>query len=78
MATAVGFPAKDLKEKDPGSWKPLATATRCSRCDGLMVIEQRGDFPVRRCVQCGDITDEVILRNRHAHLVEDQDVVRAA
>jgi hypothetical protein len=31
-----------------------------------------------RCVQCGDIIDEVILRNRYAHLVPAQEVVRAA
>ena len=32
-----------------------------------------------RCVQCGDIIDEVILRNRYANLVATQaQVVRAA
>ena len=59
----------------------------CTRCGGLLVDERCMDigeslggywFIAMRCVQCGDITDEVILRNRYAHLVEDQDVVRAA
>jgi hypothetical protein len=59
----------------------------CTRCGGLLVDERCMDigeslggywFIAMRCVQCGDITDEVILRNRYAHLVEDQNVVRAA
>jgi hypothetical protein len=46
---------------------------RCSRCGGLMIVE--GSFDpivgaapidvlVRRCVQCGEIVDSVILQNR--------------
>ncbi|OQW30137.1 MAG: hypothetical protein A4E19_10595 [Nitrospira sp. SG-bin1] len=45
----------------------------CSRCGGLMVAEFSPEFsndPVkhaftsRRCVQCGEIIDSVILQNR--------------
>ena len=45
----------------------------CSRCGGLMVTEFSIDLPngtselennARRCIQCGDIIDSVILRNR--------------
>lgn len=59
----------------------------CSRCGGLLVDERCMDigeslggywFTAMRCVQCGDIIDEVILRNRYAHLVTNQEVVRAA
>ena len=59
----------------------------CNRCGGLLVEERCMDigesmggywFMAMRCVQCGDIIDEVILRNRYAHLVAAQEVVRAA
>ncbi len=45
----------------------------CSRCGGFLTSEQsfdlmeqtdHFDFQVQRCVQCGDLTDPVILRNR--------------
>ena len=51
----------------------LTKSTSCSRCKGLMVVEQvfdsltsigPADVPVRRCVQCGEVIDPVILRNR--------------
>ena len=47
---------------------------------GMDIGESLGGywFIALRCVQCGDIIDEVILRNRYAHLVATQDVVRAA
>lgn len=53
--------------------KELRGATHCSRCTGLMVIEQgfnsmlgtsEADVLLRRCVQCGEIIDPVILKNR--------------
>lgn len=77
MATAVGFPAKDLKQENPTGWSQLASATRCSRCEGFMVIEQcfdfrddtgQLDFLARRCVQCGEVIDPVILQNRQRQL----------
>ncbi len=44
---------------------------RCRRCGGLMVMEPCMDFwddtthvMARRCVQCGDLIDPVILQNR--------------
>ena len=73
MATALGFPAEDLKEANAAEWKELVSAARCSRCGGLMVAEQcfdllsdsgHLDFLARRCVQCGELVDLVILRNR--------------
>lgn len=59
----------------------------CTRCGGLLVDERCMDigeslggywFMAMRCVQCGDLIDEVILRNRYAHLVAAQEVVQAA
>jgi hypothetical protein len=65
MATAVGFPVSDQKkETHIAEWIPLAAITRCVRCGGLMVTEQGFECPVWRCVQCGELIDPVILRNR--------------
>ena len=77
MATAVGFPAKDLKVENPIGLRQLASAMSCSRCEGLMVIEQcfdfmddtgHLDFMARRCVQCGEVIDPVIQQNRQRQL----------
>lgn len=73
MATAVALPEKDQKRESPLRWEPLAGATKCGRCGGLMVIEQcfdfmdgtgHVDFMARRCVQCGEVIDPVIVQNR--------------
>ena len=59
----------------------------CERCGGLMIDERCMDigeslggywFWGMRCIQCGDIVDEVILRNRHLPQERPQEVVRAA
>ena len=51
----------------------LVTQSTCTRCGGLMVNEICLDLwnsaselecNARRCVQCGDVVDAVILRNR--------------
>ena len=50
----------------------------CSRCGGLMVsdfcvdlLNSTGelDFAAKRCVQCGEVVDPVILRNRETQQV---------
>lgn len=69
MATAGLFENK-LKERE----RP-ADSIHCFRCRGLMIVEEsfdsiagaaRGDFLVRRCVQCGEVVDPVILENRRS------------
>lgn len=49
-------------------------SSACRRCGGMLVNEQCIDlagseggarFCATRCVQCGDLIDPVILRNRH-------------
>lgn len=49
--------------------------TMCSRCGGLMVQDYcldvlsnigETEFAAKRCVQCGEVVDPVILRNRGA------------
>ncbi len=69
---------------------PVQRETRhCLRCGGFLVDERCMDigeslggywFMAMRCVQCGDIIDEVILRNRYAHLAAPapREVVQAA
>lgn len=46
---------------------------RCLRCDGLMVRDRFIDMlgailhiDAWRCIACGNVVDEVILRNRRA------------
>jgi len=78
MVTAVGFPLEDLKEVDVADWMELISVERCARCGGLMVTEQcfdllsdsgHLDFMARRCVQCGELVDPVILENRRLRLL---------
>ena len=50
-----------------GNWAETHNAARCLRCRGLMVAEwceDRSDYSAQRCVQCGEMVDPVILRNR--------------
>jgi late competence protein required for DNA uptake (superfamily II DNA/RNA helicase) len=43
---------------------------KCNRCGSVMVYEKfygpGGNFLGWRCIQCGEILDEVILKNRDA------------
>lgn len=73
MARAATFQGKDLNKKNPAAGGSLAGQARCWRCEGLMVVEQCSDLTgdaghpdcqARRCVQCGEIIDSVILQNR--------------
>lgn len=52
----------------------------CTRCGGLMVSEvsidvwsvaSKLDGGARRCVQCGDVIDRVILMNRRIGLISN-------
>jgi len=64
MAVTIGFEADVVNVANAAEWKELAETERCSRCEGFLVIEQQ-KFLARRCVQCGERVDPVILRNRH-------------
>lgn len=43
---------------------------KCHRCRGPMIYEQflteEGIFYAWRCITCGEVIDEVILKNRYA------------
>lgn len=70
------------------SKKPHACESlSCVRCGGFLVEERCMDigeslggywFWATRCIQCGDILDEVILRNRYMPHETPQTVVQAA
>ncbi|MGC4096001.1 MAG: hypothetical protein QM706_02705 [Nitrospira sp.] len=57
--------------------EPFGESIHCARCHGLMVMEQGFDSlfgaseaatSLRRCVQCGEVIDPVILQNRRVQL----------
>ena len=84
-ATTMTIPTVTRNRHDSGSGacdSPMLHSMRWilvdERC--MDIGESLGGywFMAMRCVQCGDIIDEVILRNRYAHLVANQEVVRAA
>ncbi len=62
-----------LSQKECIGREHFATSMPCSRCRGLMIVEQGFDsltgagpaaVPMRRCVQCGEVIDPMILQNR--------------
>lgn len=63
----------DERHRPPAGYQ-LRPETSCTRCGGLMVREicldlfnstTEAECAARRCVQCGDIIDTTILRNRY-------------
>ena len=69
-----------LLEKKLNGRESQVESIRCSRCMGFMIVEGafdsivgvgHADFPVRRCVQCGEVVDPVILQNRRSQLEKD-------
>ena len=80
MATAIEL----TKNGRTGGHQPernsISDYVRCSRCTGLMVVEQgfdsilgssEADVSIRRCVQCGEVVDPVILQNRRSQPESD-------
>jgi RNase P subunit RPR2 len=72
MATAEKK-AKVSELQSQSDFSPVLLRSICLRCGGLMVNEVSVDLmnssselecATKRCVQCGDILDPVILRNR--------------
>ena len=69
MGTALAMTQQLLNEAATRSWVRIHSEDRCPRCSGLMVAEWCEDlsnYTAQRCVQCGEIVDPVILRNRGA------------
>ncbi len=46
----------------------------CRKCNGLMIEERQPSISmstiIRRCLNCGLLTDALIEQNRHLHLRE--------
>jgi len=57
-----------LKKIPAGAGRNFIPASGCLRCGGFMVDEPCFGFVARRCVQCGDLVDPVIVRNRQNRL----------
>ena len=73
MATTASVPGEGLYETTAWSWTRILATNACPRCGGLLVrtpfvdLLEEGAHPdhaARRCVQCGEIIDPIILRNR--------------
>ena len=67
MDTALVVPRQLSIEAETGSGSRIHRTDRCPRCSGLMVAEwceDLSDYTGRRCVQCGELIDPVIMQNR--------------
>ena len=77
MATTTNVSVDDPKAVPREEWNGEFGAGECLRFGGLMMADQcfdfwsdsgNLDFLAWRCVQCGEIVDPIILRNRHLQL----------
>ena len=69
MGTALAVTQQQSIETAARSLVRTHSADRCPRCGGLMVAEwceDLSDYRAQRCLQCGEVIDPVILRNRGA------------
>jgi hypothetical protein len=69
MGTALAVTQQQSIEVADRSWARVHNTDRCPRCSGFMVAEwceDLSDYTARRCVQCGEVIDPVILHNRGA------------
>jgi hypothetical protein len=73
MAMKTGSGSKKAWVTENSGWYRFAGTAECPRCGGLMVSERCVDvlddtgrlhFSAGRCIQCGEVIDPVILRNR--------------
>ncbi len=74
MATSAALGEWAGENERPNESLNVPDKAFCSRCAGLMVqdfctdlLNSTGeiDCMIARCVQCGDVVDPVIQRNRH-------------
>jgi hypothetical protein len=69
MGTALAVTQQQSSEATTRTRERTHGTDRCPRCSGLMVAEWCEDlsnYTAQRCVQCGEIVDPVIVRNRGA------------
>ena len=85
MATAAAEKMRASKSTDGAASSAISYESTCARCGGLMVsdffmdlLNSTGelDFAAKRCVQCGEVVDPLIHRNRQ--LRQNSGTVRVA
>lgn len=73
MARAMTEKTKNEQRGNQIVSRAAQHASTCTRCGGLMVQDScldvlgnigESEFTAKRCVQCGEVVDPVILRNR--------------
>ena len=73
MATAFKEKTKNEQRSNHTISSAAQHESMCTRCGGLMVDDfcmdvlgniGEAEFAAKRCVQCGEVVDPVILRNR--------------
>ena len=73
MARALAEKIRVEQHKSHTVISTITTGSTCIRCGGLMVTDfcmdllfciGETEFAAQRCVQCGEIVDPVIIRNR--------------
>jgi ribosomal protein S27AE len=82
MKLKRSYEGRDVKEASELWFAVVFSRPRCARCGGLMVPEHDihdgdeleaafGDLALtaRRCIQCGELIDAVVLRNRLGQLM---------
>ena len=81
MAAQIQIVEASTKDAESASHPDALAEARsqsgsCTRCGGLMVADRYIDllddtgkleFTADRCIQCGEVVDQTILRNRMAH-----------
>lgn len=74
MATSTGLKEKAGQNERRNYFPTFSGKPICGRCGGLLVQDfctdlldgtSELDGSIARCVQCGDVVDPVIQRNRH-------------
>jgi ribosomal protein S27AE len=84
MKLKCSYEGRDIKEASELWFAVVLNPRQCARCGGLMVAEHDlqdgsgleaafGDlaFTARRCIQCGESIDAVVLKNRLDHLMTE-------
>lgn len=88
MTTARERPDMRSARRPTSTTETAHQSGKCRRCGGFLVDDHSMDLDIRhsegrfslwamRCLQCGDIIDETILRNRHfPHYLLQEDLLR--
>jgi hypothetical protein len=75
MTTAVELGKNEGTRRHRLGRDTIFESVHCPRCTGFMVVEQgfdsmlgssEADVSFRRCVQCGEVVDLIILQNRRS------------